>query len=77
MAAEKAEAEKAAAEKAAAVKAAMQRAAAARAAAITRTDASGVEDAEAAPSLKYRGRWQKSSWKPASMNSLKKEENEE
>ena len=77
IAAGKAEAEKAAAEKAAAVKAAMQRAAAARAAAITRTDASDAEDAEAGPSLKYRGRWQKSSWKPAGMNSLKKEESEE
>ena len=55
----------------------MQRAAAARAAAITRTDASDAEDAEAGPSLKYRGRWQKSSWKPAGMNSLKKEESEE
>ena len=77
IAARQAEAEKAAAEKAAAVKAAMQRAAAARAAAITRTDASDAEDAEAGPSLKYRGRWQKSSWKPAGMNSLKKEESEE
>ena len=77
IAAQKAEAEKAAAEKAAAVKAAMQRAAAARAAAITRTDDSDVEKAEAATALKFRGRWQKSSWKPASMNSLKKEENEE
>ena len=77
IAAGKAEAEKAAAEKAAAVKVAMQRAAAARAAAITRTDASDAEDAEAGPSLKYRGRWQKSSWKPAGMNSLKKEESEE
>ena len=70
IAAEKAEAERIAAEKAEAERIAAEKAEAERI-------ASDAEDAEAGPSLKYRGRWQKSSWKPAGMNSLKKEESEE